>query len=74
MGATLGLIVGAVAMFFVAYGSTDPIGAGPVILDSGGTIYRMGGYTGQSGGGKGDREDISEQLPLTEASTLDLAV
>ena len=65
-----GVVLGAAAMLFVAASGSENIGVGPVILDSGGTIYRSGRDIGATGQGTAYREDISEELPLTAAEAV----
>ena len=65
-----GIVLGAVAMFFVASIGSGPIGVGPVILDSGGSITRSGRDIGATGQGTAHREDVSEHLPLTAAEAV----
>ena len=65
-----GVVLGAAAMLFVASIGSGPIGVGPVILDSGGSITRSGRDIGATGQGTAHREDVSEHLPLTAAEAV----
>ena len=63
LGVGVGVVLGVVAMLIIASSGSETTGLGPVILDSGGTIYRVGRYTSLDA--QSEREDVSEQLPLT---------